>query len=71
MLDPEHDLISAVVAWVEQAHAPGAVLATKFKDDDMAKGIGMQRPPCPYPATATYNGAGDTNDAVNFSCRKP
>src|SRR5262249_14858124 len=39
-LDPEHDLISAVVAWVEKDHAPGAIIATKFKEDDTAKGFG-------------------------------
>ena len=70
-LDQEHDLISAVVAWVEKDHAPGAIIATKFKEDDTAKGFGMQRPLCPYPSIATYSGAGDTNDALNFSCRKP
>jgi feruloyl esterase len=70
-LDPDHDVISAVVAWVEQGHAPRAIIATKFKDDDKAKGTGMQRPLCPHPAVATYSGAGDTNDATSFSYGKP
>jgi hypothetical protein len=26
----------------EQGHAPGAIVATKFKDDDAAQGIAMQ-----------------------------
>jgi hypothetical protein len=71
VLDPEHDLISAAVAWVEQRHAPGAIVATKFTDDDATKGIAMQRPLCPHPAVAIYSGKGDTNDAANFSCAKP
>ena len=71
VLDPEHDLISAAVAWVEQGHAPGVIVATKFRDDDATKGIAMQRPLCPHPAVAIYNGKGDTNDAANFSCAKP
>ncbi len=71
VLDPDHDVISAVMAWVEQGRAPGAIIATKFKDDDAAKGIAMQRPLCPYPAVATYSGKGDTNDAASFSCAKP
>jgi feruloyl esterase len=70
-LDPEHDVISAVMAWVEQGKAPGAIVATKFKDDDAAKGIAMQRPLCPYPQEAKYKGSGDTNDAANFSCAAP
>jgi hypothetical protein len=71
VLDLEHDLISAAVAWVEQGHAPGVIVATKFRDDDATKGIAMQRPLCPHPAVAIYNGKGDTNDAANFSCAKP
>jgi feruloyl esterase len=70
-LDADHDMISAVVAWVEQGRAPGAIVATKFKDDDAAKGIAMQRPLCPYPAVAKYSGKGGTNDAANFACAKP
>jgi len=71
VLDTDHDLISAVVAWVERGQAPSAIIATKFNGDDSVKGIGMQRPLCPYPAVATYNGTGDTNHAANFTCRKP
>ena len=70
-LDPDHDLISAAVAWVEHGQAPRAIIATKFVNDDAAKGIAMQRPLCPYPAVAAYAGKGDTNDAANFSCAKP
>lgn len=70
-LDPEHDLISAIVAWVEEGRAPSAIIATKFKDDDAAKGVAMQRPLCPYPEEARYDGTGDTNVAANFSCRGP
>jgi Tannase and feruloyl esterase len=71
VLDPDHDLISAAVAWVEHGRAPGAIIATKFTDDDPAKGIAMQRPLCPYPAAAAYSGKGDTNNAANFACAKP
>jgi hypothetical protein len=69
-LDPEHDLISAIVAWVEKGEAPGPIIATKFNDDDAAKRIAMQRPLCPFPQIAKYGGTGDTNSAANFSCQK-
>jgi feruloyl esterase len=71
VLDPQHDLISAIVAWVEQGRAPDAIIATKFRDDDAAKGIVMQRPLCPYPEEAKYDGKGDPNNARNFTCKKP
>jgi len=31
----------------------------------------MTRPLCPYPQLAKYKGAGDTNDAANFTCVAP
>jgi feruloyl esterase len=68
VLDPEHDVISAIVAWVEEGEAPGPIVATKFTDDDASKGIAMQRPLCPYPQEAKYNGSGDPNDAASFAC---
>jgi hypothetical protein len=71
VLDADHDLISAAIAWVEQGRAPEVIVATKFTGDDAAKGIAMQRPLCPHPAVATYSGHGDSNDAANFSCVKP
>ena len=70
VLDPEHDVISAIVAWVEEGKAPGAIVATKFTDDDASKGIAMQRPLCPYPQQAAYDGSGDPNDAASFACGK-
>jgi feruloyl esterase len=46
VLDAEHDVISAIVAWVEEGRAPDAIVATKFTDDDPSKGVAMQRPLC-------------------------
>lgn len=66
--DPEHDIVSALEAWVERGIAPSKLIASKFKNNDAAQGIAMQRPICPYPSEAIYKGSGDTNDANNFSC---
>jgi hypothetical protein len=67
-LDPEHDIFTALSHWVEDGVAPAQVVATKFVGDDASKGIGMQRPLCPYPQRAWYKGDGDTNSAANFVC---
>lgn len=67
-LDAEHDLVSALEAWVEKGRAPQHIVATKYVDDTPAKGITMQRPICPYPSVAKYKGTGDTNKAENFTC---
>jgi feruloyl esterase len=29
------------------------------------------RPLCPYPQVAKWNGTGSSDDAANFSCRRP
>jgi feruloyl esterase len=66
-----YGVYDALEEWVEKGTAPGDIIATKYLDDDVAKGVQMTRPLCPYPQIATYKGMGDTNDAANFVCRAP
>jgi feruloyl esterase len=68
VLDPEHDMFTALSHWVEDGVAPAQVIATKFVGGDASKGIEMQRPLCPYPQRAWYKGDGDTGAAANFAC---
>ena len=69
--DPEHDVVSALEAWVERDTAPRKLIATKFVDNDATQGIQIQRPVCPYPQEAVYKGSGDINVASNFRCAIP
>jgi Tannase and feruloyl esterase len=66
--DPQHDVRAALEQWVERGIAPGAIVTTKFADNDPSKAVRMTRPLCPYPQSAKYKGSGDTNDAGNFTC---
>jgi Tannase and feruloyl esterase len=66
-----YGVYDALEEWVEKGTAPGDIIATKYLDDDITKGVQMTRPLCPYPQIARYKGAGDTNDAANFVCRAP
>ena len=66
--DPQHNMEAALEQWVEKGIAPSAIVATKFVDDNPAKGVKFTRPLCPYPQTAKYKGSGDTNDAASFAC---
>jgi feruloyl esterase len=58
------DLLSAIVAWVENGVAPDAVAATGRAFP------GRSRPLCPYPTYAHYKGSGDAEDGKNFECRR-
>jgi hypothetical protein len=68
---PDSDVFEALRAWVEKGKAPRAILATKYVDDDPAKGAAMTRPLCPYPQVATWSGKGRWQDAANFRCEAP
>jgi pimeloyl-ACP methyl ester carboxylesterase len=61
-------VVSAVMKWVEQGVAPEKIIATSF---DSNAGVMRQRPLCPYPAQAVYDGRGDLDSAENFRCTTP
>lgn len=58
----QFDLLTSLVAWVEDGTAPASVEATS------AANAGRSRPLCPYPQHAQYSGSGDSEDAANFAC---
>jgi feruloyl esterase len=66
--DPEHDMQLALERWVEKGVAPSVIVATRYVDDDAAKGVQMTRPVCPFPQAAKYKGTGDPNQAGSFEC---
>ncbi|KAK8131972.1 hypothetical protein PG999_000145 [Apiospora kogelbergensis] len=66
--DGEHDILRALVEWVEEDKAPQRIVATKFKNDTIAQGVLRQRPICKYPEQAQYVGNGDINIAANWEC---
>ena len=66
--DAGHDMQMALEGWVEKGVAPAEIVATRYVDEDSAKGIKMTRPLCPYPQAAKYKGSGDTSQAGSFEC---
>lgn len=67
-LDPRHDMVDALDAWVSQGVAPDQIVAAKYNNDNTTDGVAFSRPLCPYPQTARYAGAGDPTSAGNFVC---
>ena len=67
------DALGALVAWVEQGHAPEQLLASATPGNpDWPKAWPTQRtrPLCPWPRTARYAG-GDVDLAASFRCVMP
>jgi feruloyl esterase len=69
--EPGKNVRLALEQWVEKGKAPGAIVATKFMDDDSEKGVVATRPLCPYPQIAKYKGQGDPKEASAFVCAAP
>jgi feruloyl esterase len=66
--DASHSAMIALQRWVEGGVAPDRLVATKYVEDDPAKGVQTRRPLCAYPKIARYKGTGPANDESSFSC---
>lgn len=65
--NPDFDIVAATVAWREQGRVPTSIVATKYVGDSSGNGIAFQRPLCPYPRYAKYQG-GDATQAAAWKC---
>lgn len=65
VVDPEHDLLSALDRWVEQGIAPDRIIASRVENGATVR----TRLLCTYPRRAVYRGAGSTDEAESFVCR--
>lgn len=61
------DWLDAIQRWVEHDEAPERLTATKWARGE----VEMQRPICPYPAAAVYDGTGDAKVEASFECVTP
>ncbi len=58
------DMLSVIDQWVDSGKAPDSIIASRPPSQKP-----MTRPICPYPQTAKYKGAGNTDDAASFECK--
>lgn len=63
--DSNHDIMTALIQWVEKGTAPEKIIATAFTDGDSKKEIRFQRPVYPYPQLPAYV-SGDVNSPDNY-----
>ncbi len=74
----QFDMLTPLVAWVEQGQAPGAIVATARGPGNAAAvnasvpaswASDRSRPLCAYPKVARYNGSGSLELAASFTCQ--
>ncbi|KIK64593.1 hypothetical protein GYMLUDRAFT_981797 [Collybiopsis luxurians FD-317 M1] len=68
-LDPERNVLTAMVRWVEEGVAPDTILGTKYVNDTPSLGVQFSRKHCRYPFRNTYNGTGDSTLPDSWSCQ--
>ncbi|TGJ87018.1 hypothetical protein E0Z10_g1728 [Xylaria hypoxylon] len=66
--DKDHNVLAAIVDWVEKGVAPDEIVGTKFVDDNVGAGIMYQHRHCRYPYRSTYSGIGDPLDISSWNC---
>jgi feruloyl esterase len=62
------DTLTLIENWVEQGVAPDGIIATHFVTNTPRLGVDRTMPLCKFPEQAEYRGAGNVNDAANWSC---
>ncbi|OJJ70445.1 hypothetical protein ASPBRDRAFT_155263 [Aspergillus brasiliensis CBS 101740] len=67
--DAKHDILLALMDWVEKGTAPENIIATTWDNDTTQEQVYRQRPLCFYPQKAVYTGKGDPNEAQNWECQ--
>jgi feruloyl esterase len=58
------DWTAALERWRESGAAPAQLMGSNPQ-------AGLERPICPYPQAAKYDGSGDLKAASNWSCAAP
>jgi feruloyl esterase len=67
-MDAKHDVLQAMMAWVENKTAPNEIIATAWDNGASPSKVYRQRPLCVYPKQAKYKGTGDEKQAENWVC---
>ncbi|KAH0035086.1 putative ferulic acid Esterase/Feruloyl esterase, partial [Aureobasidium melanogenum] len=66
--DAKHDVLLAMMDWVEKGVAPTEIIATKWVNDTLQDKVMRQRPLCMWPKKQKWSGKGDVNQASTWSC---
>ncbi|KAJ4491011.1 Tannase/feruloyl esterase [Lentinula aciculospora] len=68
-LNPDKNLLTAMIRWVEEGKAPETILGRKYANDSLATDIQSSRRHCRYPLRNRYDGIGDNSQPDSWSCK--
>ncbi|KAJ4416094.1 hypothetical protein N0V82_006938 [Gnomoniopsis sp. IMI 355080] len=69
--DAQHNVLAALVDWVENGTAPDTITGTKYVNDTVSSGVDFQRSHCRWPLRNTYLGGGrDAKDPASWQCKQ-
>ncbi|KAK7464291.1 hypothetical protein VKT23_006458 [Stygiomarasmius scandens] len=68
-LNPDRNVLMAMVRWVEEGVAPETILGTKFVNDSDELGVEFSRRHCKFPLRNTYDGQGNSTEPESWSCQ--
>ncbi|KXJ85325.1 Tannase/feruloyl esterase [Microdochium bolleyi] len=66
--DAEHNVLLALVDWVENGKAPSSIVGTKYTGDNVTQPVVSERKLCPYPQRSKWNGVTTTNLSTSWEC---
>ncbi|KAJ6520550.1 Tannase/feruloyl esterase [Mycena sanguinolenta] len=67
-LDPNQNVLTAMVRWIEEGIAPDTITGTAFINQTKALGVDFQRAHCRYPFHNVFTGKGDVKDPASWEC---
>lgn len=66
--DPQENVLTALVRWVEEGIAPETITGTAFINGTEALGVDYKRKHCKWPARNVYKGPGAIKDPASWKC---
>ncbi|KAM0206202.1 hypothetical protein ACHAQI_008501 [Fusarium lateritium] len=67
-LDPDENVLMAIVRWVEKGIAPDAIIGTAYVNGTKSEGIDFKRRHCRWPRRNVFSGTGDYRNEDSWNC---
>ncbi|KAH6642732.1 Tannase/feruloyl esterase [Boeremia exigua] len=67
-LDPQENVLTALVRWVEEGIAPDTITGTAFNNGTADSGVDFKRKHCRWPYRNIYKGPGDFKNPDSWKC---